>query len=106
MFKSLKGLVAGLLAGATLGLLFSPKKGEELRKNIKAEIKGGGTGVKAVKSTAKEFGKNVGDTLQETYEDIKSNDSVSKHTKKAKSLIGKAKKIINKATDSLAKKKK
>lgn len=34
-----KGLIAGLLAGAAAGLLFAPKKGKELRKDIDKELK-------------------------------------------------------------------
>ena len=37
MFKGLKALLAGILAGTALGVLFAPKKGDEIRKNIKKE---------------------------------------------------------------------
>ena len=51
MFKGLKSLLAGLLGGAALGILFAPKKGEELRKDIKNEVDSGGSGMNTVKNT-------------------------------------------------------
>lgn len=41
----LRNLVVGLLAGASFGLLFAPKKGKELREKIKKEINEGGVGI-------------------------------------------------------------
>lgn len=74
MFKALKSLIAGLAAGTALGILFSPKKGEEVRKTIKNEIKGGGSGLSAVKDTLVSMGKDIGDTCKDCYEDVKKTD--------------------------------
>jgi len=124
MFKGLKTLIAGILAGATLGILFSPK-GDEVRKNIKDEMDEGGSGINAVKNTAVEFGKNLSGTLADSYEELKASDSfkegsqkvkkeaeklLKEHTtatqrRKAKSAIKKAKNAINKAAERINKKK-
>ncbi len=84
MFKGLKTLVAGILAGATLGLLFSPKKGEDLRQKIKDEMEDGGSGINAVKDTAVEFGKNLGGSICETYDEISESDAFKEGSKKVK----------------------
>lgn len=47
--KLISALIVGALAGATLGILFAPKKGSKLRKNI----------VESKKSSAKHFRKKM-----------------------------------------------
>ena len=70
MFKSLKGLLAGIVAGTALGVLFSPKKGSEIRKDFKKEIKSGGLGLNTAKSTITNLSKDLGHTCMENYEKI------------------------------------
>lgn len=92
MFRALKSLLAGIVAGTALGVLFSPKKGTEIRREIKKELKSGGSGLHAVKSTLTEMGKDVKDTVSETQ-------TYKKGAAKAKKYAGKAKreatKLIN-----------
>lgn len=89
MFKGIRTLVAGILAGATLGILFSPKKGEEIRKKIKEEMDDGGSGINAVKNTAVEFSKNLGGTISETYDEISESEAFKNGSKKVKMETGK-----------------
>jgi len=65
MFRALKALLAGLLAGTALGVLFSPKKGDEIRKDFKRELGEGGSGLKTVKSTLKGLGHEVGESAHD-----------------------------------------
>lgn len=96
MFKGLKSLLTGILAGTAVGVLFSPKKGKELRQNFKKELKDGGTGLNTVKSTFKDMGKEIGDYVEhvsETEEFKKGKAKVKKYAGIAKK---EAKKIIKK----------
>ncbi|PJC39368.1 hypothetical protein CO044_00225, partial [Candidatus Peregrinibacteria bacterium CG_4_9_14_0_2_um_filter_38_9] len=89
MFKALKALLAGLIAGTAIGILFAPKKGAETRGKIKSEMKKGGTGLSAVRETLEGIGKDLSGTCDECMEDKR----VKKYTKMAKD---EAKKLINK----------
>ena len=40
MFRLIKSLLAGLVAGTALGVLFSPDKGAKIRKDLKKELDG------------------------------------------------------------------
>lgn len=96
MFKGLKSLLTGILAGTAVGVLFSPKKGKELRQNFKKELKEGGTGLNTVKSTFKDMGKEIGDYVEhvsETEEFKKGKAKVKKYAGIAKK---EAKRIIKK----------
>lgn len=91
MFKGLKSLLAGVLAGIGLGLLFAPKKGSELRKSLKDEVKGGGTGLDTLKGAATDMGKDMKDTygeLEKTEHYKKAKSEVKKHMKDAKKKAG------------------
>ena len=57
MFRGLKSLITGVVAGTALGMLFAPKKGEELRKNFKTEIDKGGIKFETLKEAASKMGK-------------------------------------------------
>lgn len=81
MFKTLKSLVAGVVGGAVLGVLFAPKKGSELRKEIKEDP------VTAVKGAAK----TMGDDITVTAKTVAKDENVKKGLNKAKELSSKAK---------------
>jgi len=91
MFKGLKSLLAGLVTGTALGVLFAPKKGKETRKNIKGDFKDGGTGYSTIKDTMTTMGKEIGDTAKHYYDEISDNEDVQKGVAKAKEYGGKAK---------------
>lgn len=98
MLKGLKSLVAGVLAGTALGVLFSPKKGDEIRSKLKKDFKGGGTGLGVIKDTMTEMGKDIGETAKHAYDQISENPKVKRAIKKgvskAKSEFNKAKKAV------------
>lgn len=103
MLKGLKSLAAGLIAGASLGLLFSPKKGSELRKTIKDEVDKGGSGLKTVKSAAQEFAKDLKKSVDGAVEKIP--EAKKKQAKKAvKKVVEKAKQEVTKIKKNLKKK--
>jgi len=105
MFKTLKGLLAGIIAGTAVGVLFSPKKGSEIRKDFKKEIKGGGVGLHTAKDTLTDMGKDIGDTCKEGYENIPE-DKKKEAAKALKKAEGKAKKVFNTLKHKFAGKKK
>ena len=53
--------------GAAFGMLFAPKKGSELRKELKTELEKGGDGTEVLKKTATHLGKDVQATAKEIY---------------------------------------
>lgn len=96
MFKGLKALLAGLLAGTALGILFSPKKGEDIRKNFKKEINSGGTGLNTLKDTVVGLGKEIGDSAKDTFEEVSETETYKQGVKKAQDYSGMAKEQLNK----------
>lgn len=126
MLKGLKALLAGIVAGTALGVLFSPGKGDEIRKNIKKEIDEGGTGFNSIGSTLKHMGKDMSTTAREAYQDLSETEmyqeaqrkgkdlydenlsaaqkrKVKKTIKDAKKSVNKAKKTVKKATSKAKK---
>ncbi len=105
MFKTIKGLLAGIIAGTAVGVLFSPKKGSDIRKEFKKEIKDGGVGISTAKDTLAHMSKDIGETCKEGYEKIP--ESKKREAMKAmKKAEGKAKKVINKIKSKIVGKKK
>lgn len=105
MFKSLKGLLAGLIAGTAVGMLFSPKKGSEIRKDFKKEFKEGGVGLNTAKSTLTNMGKDIGETVKDGYDKIPE-DKKKEAVKLAQKAESKAKKVFNTLKSKLANRKK
>ncbi len=105
MFKSLKGLLAGLIAGTAVGMLFSPKKGSEIRKDFQKEFKGGGVGLNTAKHTLTHMGKDIGETCKEGYESIPE-DRKKGAIQAVKKVEGKARKIFNEFKNKIVSKKK
>lgn len=97
MFKGLKALLAGVIAGVGLGVLFSPKKGKDVRNSIKSEVDEGGTGLEAIKETVVDMGKDIGETCKECYEEISDSDEYKEGTGKLKKYAKNAKKEATKA---------
>lgn len=105
MFKGLKSLIAGIAAGTALGIFFSPKKGEEIRKNVKAELNEGGTGLKTLKDTFSKWGKDLSETAKDYYEEVSESEEFQAGKAKAKKTARKvAKKAVELATNKTTKK--
>lgn len=83
----LKSLIAGLLAGTVLGILFSPDKGDKIRGNIKKEVEKGGTGLGTIWDTMKKMGKEMETSAKDTYEEVSKTETFKKGAAKAKKLI-------------------
>lgn len=90
MFKGLKSLLVGTLAGIGLGVLFSPKKGTDFRKNLKSEVDKGGTGLSTIKDTFVKMGKDIGGTCKDCYNELSETEEFKKGKKELKKYAGKA----------------
>ncbi|MBT5346477.1 YtxH domain-containing protein [bacterium] len=64
--KGIISLILGVITGATVGVLFSPDKGENIRKNIKSKIK-----KEKWVDKAKSFFKDLKNELKEEFDDLK-----------------------------------
>ncbi len=87
MGKGLRTLLAGVAAGAALGILFSPGKGKQVRQNLKKELGEGGTGLKTLKKTVTEVGQDLGSSAKGTYEDVKKSPQYKKGKEEAKRAV-------------------
>jgi gas vesicle protein len=97
MFKGLKSLLTGIVAGTALGVLFSPEKGKKIRNKIKKEIDNGGLGLKTIKDTLGKMGEDIGETSKDVYEDVSETEAYQNAEKTVKEQGGKAKKKLDKA---------
>lgn len=97
MFKGLKALIAGALAGTAVGILFAPKKGKQIRDSIKDELSTGGTGLSSVKDTLVEMGKEIGGTCKECYSEIAQSEEYKEGKEKLKKYASQAKEEAKKA---------
>lgn len=85
----------GALVGALFGLAFAPKKGSDLRKELKTEIAKGGNGEATLKKNAAVMGEDIKTTATEVYQD----PAVQKQIQIGKKEAGK---IIDMAKDNIA----
>lgn len=83
--------IFGAMLGALFGLVFAPKKGSELRKELKHEIEKGGHGEKTLKKTATQMGQDIVETSKEVYQDPQVQKSIRHGKKEALKLAEQAK---------------
>jgi gas vesicle protein len=84
----------GAIIGALFGLAFAPKKGSELRKELKSELEKGGHGEKTLQKNASLMGEDITETAQEVYQDPMVQKQIAHGKKEAAKLVEKAKKNI------------
>ncbi len=77
------GLLFGVIVGTLLGVLFAPRKGKELRKQLKNEVAKGGVGTETLKKNFVEMGEDMASTAGEVY----SQPEVQKVVKKGKKQV-------------------
>lgn len=80
MKKGPLGWLFGIITGTLVGVLFAPKKGEEMRKSIKKEREKGGVGIDSLKTAYQGLGKEIAASAKGTYQSPK----VQKVVRKAK----------------------
>lgn len=83
--------IFGAMLGALFGLVFAPKKGSELRKELKHEIEKGGHGEKTFKKTATQMGQDIVDTGKEVYHDPQVQKTIRHGKKEAMKIAEQAK---------------
>lgn len=83
--------IFGALLGAVFGLAFAPKKGSDLRKELKTELDKGGHGEKTLRKNAVIIGEDISSTAQEVYQDPAVQTQIKKGQKEAGKLIEQAK---------------
>jgi len=95
MRKGSCGWIFGLLFGTLLGVLFAPKKGEQLRDNIRKERAKGGSGISAIKNAYLNMGDDIADTAKDVYTSDDVQEVVGKAKNKAKEAKEKAKELAD-----------
>jgi len=81
------GLLLGVATGAVLGVLFAPKKGRDLRDNVKKEIQHGGTGLGTVGKNFAAMGKDMADTAHDIYDSPSVQNSLHTGGRKFSSVL-------------------
>jgi gas vesicle protein len=95
--------VVGAVLGALFGLAFAPKKGSELRKELKEEIDKGGHGEKTAKKNAAIMGRDIAETAQETYQNPAVQKQLEKGKKEALKLVDQAKDKLQESSEEWVK---
>lgn len=102
--KHKSGLLFGLVAGTALGILFAPKKGKQMRADIKRERTLGGHGVNTVKTGFVDMGKEILDTARTAYESDEVQAQVEKAKESAMQMAEEGKKRVEKKAKQASKK--
>lgn len=97
-------LILGLLAGTAIGILFAPKTGKTLRKQIKEERDSGGYGLSAIKEGFVGMGKEVVDTAKEAYESEDVQEQILMAREKAEELAEEGKEQVRRVAKRAGKK--
>lgn len=104
MGKHRSGLLFGLIAGTVLGILFAPKKGKQLREDIKRERSEGGYGLDSIKEGFVDMGREMMSSAKTTYESEDVQEGLSKAKGAAMEMAEEGKKRVRKATRKYTKK--
>ncbi len=91
------GLFFGVIVGTLLGILFAPRKGKELRKQLKDEVSKGGMGTETLKKNFTEMGHDIADTAEEVYNMPEVQEQVVKGKKQVDKMMLKAEGHVSKA---------
>jgi gas vesicle protein len=97
-------LILGLLAGTALGILFAPKTGKTLRKQIKEERDSGGYGISAIKEGFVGMGKEVVDTAKEAYESEDVQEQIAMAREKAEEMAEEGKEHVRRVAKKVGRK--
>lgn len=89
------GLLFGVIMGTILGVLFAPKKGKELRSELKKEFDEGGLGAETLKENFMEMGQDMADTAQHVYEKPEVKNTIDQGQKFVSKALKKAGKKLN-----------
>lgn len=89
----------GAVLGALFGLAFAPKKGKELRQELKSELEKGGHGEKTLKKTASHIGQDLVETGKEVYHDPAVQKQIRQGQKDAAKLAGQAQKKLQESSE-------
>lgn len=84
----------GAIVGALFGLAFAPKKGSELRNELKSELEKGGKGEKTLKKNAAIMGKDIAETAKEVYEDPAVQTQVKRGQKEVEKIYNQARENV------------
>ncbi len=97
------GLIFGVIMGTILGVLFAPKKGKELRKQLGSEIKEGGIGAETIKENFIEMGEDMAKTAKSIYEGSEVEDQVNEQVGHAKKYARKVRRQVHQTGTKLKK---
>ncbi len=88
------GLFFGVIMGTILGVLFAPRKGKELRKDLKEEVKRGGLGTATLKKNLLEMGKEMAASAETIYEKPAVKKQINKGKKRFYKFVDEAEKHL------------
>lgn len=102
--KHKSGLFFGLLAGTALGILFAPKKGKQMRADIKRERTRGGYGIDTIKDGFVDMGKDIVDTAKTAYESEEVQEQIEHAKGAAMEMAEEGKKRVSKTARRVGRK--
>jgi len=91
------GLLFGVIMGTLVGVLFAPKKGKDLRNQLKQEVAKGGVGTETLKKNFAEMGQDMAATAEEVYNLPEVQKQVGKGKKQVTKFMEKAETHVNNA---------
>lgn len=95
------GLLFGVIMGTLLGVLFAPRKGKELRSQLKKEVAKGGVGAETLKKNFSEMGQDMASTAEEVYNMPEVQTQVKKGKKHVDRMVREAGEHIGNAEEKV-----